>query len=225
MKITVRFFLLALVAYSATLMGIELTTSQDFVRQYFTDIEGDVAFYAINTTLSTFLLAGAALLLMFAALSGDAREQARARWFLISQAGMFAFLAFDDRFQLHEAIAYRIGIGDHFVMLAWVAIEAAFVFGLCRLNRVTLRMAALFVVACGFFTVMLVFDAVVPHDMILRLSIEDLAKTWAAALFLGTGWYAARFHIGFDRDDRTLAQVISGMGCHANQAAAPRGSE
>lgn len=208
MRIAVGIFLLALVAYSATLMAIELTTSQDYVRQYFTDIEGDVAFYAINTTLSTFLLAGAALLLIFAALSGETRKTPPARLFLTSQAGMFAFLAFDDRFQLHEALAYRIGIGDHFVMLTWVAIEAALVFALCRLDRVTLRMAALFAAACGFFALMLVFDAIVPHDMILRLSIEDLAKTWAAALFLGAGWYAARFHLGFDLHDRTLANLL-----------------
>ena len=47
----------------APLVAIELQTSQDYVRQYFTDIRGDVFLYAVNTTLSTFLLAATALLI------------------------------------------------------------------------------------------------------------------------------------------------------------------
>ena len=54
------FILLAV--YSVVLIVIEWQTSQPYVRQFFTDIKGDVFFYAINTTFSVFLLWATALL-------------------------------------------------------------------------------------------------------------------------------------------------------------------
>ena len=35
---------------------------------------------------------------------------------------------------------------------------------------------------------MIFFDACVPHDMVLRLTLEDLAKTWANLCFLTFAW-------------------------------------
>lgn len=181
-----------LAVYSAALVSIELATSQNHVRQYFTDIEGDVLFFAVNTTLSVSLLAGAALLMGFAALT----RSGEGGWpFLLSQGTMFGLLAFDDRFQLHERIGYRLGIGDHYVMLVWAAAELALLGLYCRRRHVTVRMAAFFLAGAGCFALMMVFDALVPHDMVLRLSIEDLAKTWGAAMFFGFGWEGARFHL------------------------------
>jgi hypothetical protein len=58
-----RIFLLLLVAvYSIALLLIEWQTSQTYIRQFVTDIQGDVFFYAINTTFSVFLLWATALL-------------------------------------------------------------------------------------------------------------------------------------------------------------------
>jgi len=58
-----RIFLWLLVAvYSIGLLLIEWQTSQLYVRQFVTDIQGDVFFYAINTTVSVFLLWATALL-------------------------------------------------------------------------------------------------------------------------------------------------------------------
>ena len=42
--------------------------------------------------------------------------------------------------------------------------------------------------AALLFVVMLFFDAVVPHDALLRLSLEDIAKTWAALCFCLFAW-------------------------------------
>lgn len=207
MRAAIGLFFLALAIYSAVLLAVEWHTSQDFVRQYFTDIEGDVPFFAVNTTLSTFLLTGAAILLLFAACAGRRDGPAVAVWFLVTQAAMLAFLAFDDRFQLHEAIAYRVDIADHYVMALWAAIEVALLLGLTRLSFVPVRSAAFFVAGCTCFAVMMVFDALVPHDMVLRLSIEDLAKSWAAALFFAAAWFVARFHLGLDPDARTLGEL------------------
>ncbi len=224
MKAAVGIFVLGLIAYSATLIAIELNTSQDYVRHYFSDIEGVVPFYAINTTLSTVLLAGAALLLVFSALTNTASELRRCRWLLISQAAMFGFLAFDERFQLHEALAWRIGIDDHFIMLFWAVAEAGLLVGLCRLDRVSVRTALLFAAGGAFSFVMMVFDTFVPHDKVLRLSIEDLAKTWAAASFLGAAWFAARFHLGLDPNDRTLADLLRDLRNNRSGAISPRAS-
>ena len=209
MKGATTIFLAALSIYSAVLIATELLTSQDHVRQYFTDIEGDVFFFAINTSLSAFLLSGTALLLAFAALAGPTGKVDRMGWFLLSQAGMFGFLAMDDRFLVHEALAYRLAIGDHFVMLTWAVAETGLLVSLGRPVFVTVRVAALFAAGCAFFALMLSFDALVPHDMVLRLSIEDLSKSWAAACFLGAGWYAARFRLGLDEGDRTLADRVA----------------
>lgn len=210
MRLAIAAFLLALSLYSAALVAIELQTSQDYVRQYFTDIRGDVFLYAVNTTLSTFLLAGTALLLCFAAFAVPAGQFGRTSWFHLGQAAMFGLLAFDDRFLLHETLGYRLEVDDHYVLLVWAALQGALL-GLGRASCVTIWTAVLFAAGCAFFALMLAFDALVPHDMVLRLSIEDLAKSWGAALFLGAAWFAARFHCGLDPDEATLADWLAGV--------------
>ena len=189
-----------LAVYSAALAGLELRTSQDHVRPYFTDIEGEVLFHAVNTTLSVALLAGAALLLLFAALNRRGPGEG-ARAFLAGQAAMFALLAFDDRFQLHERLGYRLGFPDHYVMLAWAAAGVGLLLLYWRSPHVSRRLTGLFLAGTGLFAVMLGFDALAPHDMVLRLSLEDLAKTWAAAMFFAFAWEAARLQLGRDGDE------------------------
>lgn len=54
-----------LILYFAILIFLEITISQEFVRNFFADIEGSVHFYAINNSLSVYLLLSTAL--MFAA--------------------------------------------------------------------------------------------------------------------------------------------------------------
>src|SRR5262245_3158062 len=101
------FALLAL--YSAALAGIELATSQDYVRNFFTDIERPVPFYAINTTLSVFLLWSTALVSVFAAsFLENAPGAMRVCRFYLSKAAMFALMGFDDHFLVHEKVSYRL---------------------------------------------------------------------------------------------------------------------
>jgi hypothetical protein len=61
-RVGLIFGFVLLTVYSVVLMVIEWQTSQSYVRQFFTDIEGEVFFYAINTTFSVFLLWATALL-------------------------------------------------------------------------------------------------------------------------------------------------------------------
>ena len=44
--------------------------------------------------------------------------------------------------------------------------------------------------------------------MFLRLSIEDIAKSWAAACFFAAAWCLARFHIGIAADATTVGQWV-----------------
>jgi hypothetical protein len=186
-----------LIAYSAALIGIEWHTSQDYVRNFFCDIEGPVPFYAVNTTISVFLLWATALLfaVCLACERGDPARR-RARWFYLSQILVFAWLGMDDRFKLHEAIAGRLGIGDHYVLSAVAAVEVAllvFLGGAIVFRRAPLIRLG---IASMFFVVMLFFDAVYPHDAVLRLSLEDIAKTWGTFFFSLFAWQLFTERIG-----------------------------
>ncbi|BDI60851.1 hypothetical protein [Qipengyuania nanhaisediminis] len=211
MRPTAILFFTGLAIYSAVLVLTEAATSQDYVRHYFADIDGGRPFLAINTTLSTLLLTGGAILLVFAATASGQPPVARRTWLLWSQAGMLAFLAFDDRFQLQEALAYRIGVADHFIMICWAGIEAALILAFARRDSIPVRAFLLVAAGAGLFAIMMVFDALVAHDAFLRLSLEELAKSWAAAMFFAACWVMARFHCGFDREARTLAQVTGNL--------------
>ena len=88
-----------MVVYSLVLVTIELETSQAHVRHYFTDIEGPVRLYAINTTLSTFLLWASALIFcVVLRMIGGAPGHHKERLFCISQVVVFGYLGADDRF-------------------------------------------------------------------------------------------------------------------------------
>lgn len=183
-----------LAAYSLCLVGREMSSSQAQVRPYFSDIGSETALFGVNTTLSVALLGGAALLLLFAATAGD-RQRDSSRLFLLSQAALFAFLAADDRFQLHERIAWRLGVGDHYVTLAWAIAELGLLAALWRPTLLPLHVTFLFLAGGAMFVVSFLVDALAGADTWLRLSVEDLAKTWGAAMFFNFGWETARFHL------------------------------
>ena len=179
----------ALGAYSVGLIGIELCTSQDYVRHYVSDVEGPVRFYAVNTTLSVFMLWATALLFGVGLwCATGANERWQTRWFLASQIAIFAWLGLDDRFRIHEYVAEHAGIGDHYVLIAVGIVE---ILCLTLLGwQIIMRRAVLIWLAAAsvLFAVMLFFDAVVPHDALLRLSVEDVTKTWAALCFCLFAW-------------------------------------
>ena len=171
------------------LIAVELNTSQDFVRNYFTDIEGPVPFYAVNTTISVFLLWSTSLLFIvcYAALE-HIPGTTRLRWFCLSQVFIFAFLGFDDRFKVHEGLAWRLGIDDHYILIVTAAMELTFLFWLGGWRILWSPAGSRLSIAALLFVIMIVIDACFPHDMVLRLTLEDLAKTWAALFFALFAW-------------------------------------
>lgn len=183
---------LGLALYSATLMTIEWQTSQDYVRQYFTDIKGGVFFYAVNTTMSSSLLAGAGLLFLFTGLC--AVQSKRQKLLFVGQALFCLWSAFDDRFFIHETVASALGTGDGYLMASVALLNCALYLVFFRPADFNLTMAVRLILAAGFYFIMLLFDTSMPERMLWRLSVEDLCKSWAALMFLALGWEALRFH-------------------------------
>lgn len=197
--------ILFLVGYSVALLTLEASTTQETVRPFFSDIGEDEPFFAVNTTLSVSLLGGAALLMLFAALCASDDRCPRQRDFLLSQAALFGFLAADDRFQLHERIGWRLGISDHYVLFVW-GVFAVIAVLVLRPPSPPLRLVVLYAAGVGFFAMMFAIDAFAPPAVALRLSVEDLCKTWGAAMFFAFGWNAASYHLrGAAQSERPLA--------------------
>lgn len=181
-----------LIVYSAILLGVEWSNGQTYVRQYFTDIEGDVKFYAVNTTLSSGMLAASGLLCAF--LARYAAATRTARMLFAGQAAFCLWSAADDRFQFHEAAALWAGTGDGYIMASIAVANAIWYAVWFRPRNFNMRMAVLLFLAAAFYVVMLFFDTSMPHDMLWRLSIEDLCKTWSSFCFFTMSWEALRFH-------------------------------
>ena len=189
MKHIVLALLAILSLYSVALIGIELSTSQDYVHNFFSDIDGPVPFFAVNTTLSVFFLWSTALVFAICVVCTQGLPKMdRLRWFFLSQIFVFAWLGFDDRFKFHEFAARKLDIGDHYILLAVAIVE------LCLLvflgGREILRRPHLYSLGAAsvLFVIMTFFDACVPNDMVLRPTLEDLAKTWANLCFLAFAW-------------------------------------
>jgi hypothetical protein len=182
-------WLILLIIYSTVLMFVEIKTSQDFVRNFFTDIQGDVPFYAINTTLTVFLLWATSLMFQVnLALSPIEKINASQVNFYRSQACFFCYLGFDERLLIHERIGYFLGINDALVILSLGVIELIFIAGWGNYQKWSIATRAYLLKAAICFSLMVVMDGAFPQDMVLRLSLEDLAKTWANVFLFLFSW-------------------------------------
>ena len=194
--LTSYFWILILTAYCVTLIFLEIKVSQQFVRNFFTDIEGPVPFYAVNTTLSVLLLFATAL--MFAVSLVCLRPENKNNNivnFYRSQILIFGYLACDDRFLIHEKIGAILGIQDALVLLGLGILEIVLIltwgnfFQWNKPIRNNLYKAAI----C--FAIMVAIDSLLPREMIPRLSLEDLAKTWANTFLFLFSWSIFRHHV------------------------------
>lgn len=144
-------------------------------------------FYGINTSLSVFLLGATAVLFAVCTLCIEAGPAGRReRIFCRSQVVVFAYLAFDDRFLLHEAVIFLAS--DIWLLLAAGAVELLLLvkFGDLRSRSwFTRRCLAL---GIAFFLAMSMIDAFVPLKLFLRLSFEDLSKLWGTVFFFMFAW-------------------------------------
>ena len=170
--------LILLIIYSAFLIVNELLYGQQHVRQYLTDIKGDVHLYAINTTLTTLFLVLIAYNFFLCIMYGRKNEKSHLPLFVI-QALIFIYLAMDERFMLHEGIGYYLGINDAFLLGAIGVTELIVLYYYKELKfEWTIKSVSLYLGGM-FFGIMVLIDAFGSADGKLRLSLEDLSKTWA----------------------------------------------
>jgi hypothetical protein len=183
-KLLLVVFIVALSIYSGVLLALEFFNSQAYVRNYFTDIIGPVKFYAINTSISVFFLWGTGLLFFVALSFLGANSDYKDKLLFLSQGLVFGYLGMDDRFCLHEAIGNKIHLSDHYVLLFVGGVEVGL---LLLLGWKYLQKPRVLVPLVGgsiLFGLMTIVDGFFPLEMVLRLSMEDLLKTWAGFCFL-----------------------------------------
>ena len=176
-----RFGFLLLTVYSVIIIMLEMQFGQTYVRQYLSDIEGDVVFFAVNTTLTTvFLVLIAYNFILCLIFHGkEKRMDQKLFLFLVCQSLLFLFLAMDERFMIHERIGYYLGFNDAYLLASIGIFELALLFSFEQLRwQRTLKTYALYL-GGFFFGIMILIDAFGATNAVLRLSFEDLAKTWA----------------------------------------------
>lgn len=174
------FFYLALVFYSLLIIVLELRFGQSYVRNYLTDIKGPVFFFAINTTITTFLLWLIAFIYL---LNSNALRKIdhdnRRVYYCQLQTLLFIYLGFDERFLLHEKIGGFLKINDA-LLLSFIALVELFI--LVKIGRVwkyEFKCLKYLFLAGIFFAIMILIDGLLPSKLLLRLSLEDLFKFWA----------------------------------------------
>ena len=192
-KGTVFVFVLASL-YSAVLIIAEALHSQDYVRPYYADIEGSVLFFAVNTTISTALLWACALIFGICLTLLEV-ESTRRRIFYLSQVLVFAYLGLDDRFMFHEILGERLGIADVYLILGLGILEMGTLLFLGEIDKRSASVRFYLLAAGGMFMVMVYADGFMGARQLLRLSIEDLSKTWGGLFLCLMAWRMMRDEI------------------------------
>ena len=188
------FFILTI--YCIVLVSIEVKVSQDFVRNFFADIQGEVPLYAINTSLSVCLLLGTALMFVVILASLPLQESNLNKiLFYRSQVVLFGYLALDDRFLIHEYLGHILGINDALILAGLGILEVFLILTLSNYQQWSRTTINYLLAATACSALMLFIDGVIPSEMIPRLSLEDLSKTWANTFLFMFAWSLFRHNI------------------------------
>lgn len=188
------FFILTI--YCVVLISIEVKVSQDFVRNFFVDIKGEVPLYAINTSLSVALLLGTALMFVVILASLPSQESNSHKiLFYRSQVVLFGYLALDDRFLIHEYLGHILKINDAFILAGLAILEVFLILTLSNYQQWSRTTINYLLAAAACSALMLFIDGALPSEMILRLSLEDLSKTWANTFLFMFAWSLFRHNI------------------------------
>jgi hypothetical protein len=170
--------------YSAALMSMEYRFGQDHVRPYFSDINGPVRFFAVNTTLSSFLLWTVGLAFGTCWLLSEKEDGKKPALFYLSQSLLFFYLGVDELYRLHEWAGGQLGIKDAYVLLVPGGMIAASLWFWGDLDKRSWRTKGYLLMAGVFFAVMVSMDTVASARMVFRLSVEDLSKLWSDVFLL-----------------------------------------
>lgn len=190
--------------YALIMIITELLTSQQYIRHYVTDISGPVFFFAINTTLSAFLLLGASLLFLLNH-SFRRKHTNNNNSFALSQVLIFGFLGLDDRFLFHEKTSDLINNIIQIELIVYPGLfllQAFLIFNLAKEYLASPKILINLCFAILFFSVMFVIDIIIPLHWPMRLATEDTAKVLGSFFLLLYAWDAVHLTIqeAFDGD-------------------------
>ncbi len=177
----IRIGILLLIIYSIFIIAIEYLFGQPHVREYLGDIKGDVILFGINTTLTTLFLVLIAYNFILCTVNYKKSEKSEKSFlpFFVLQTALFLYLAIDERFMIHERIGHYLGFESAYLLASIGLFELIILYHYKELNwQKTVKSYTLYL-ACIFFGIMILLDAFGTADGKLRLSFEDLSKTWA----------------------------------------------
>ena len=173
-----------LTGYTGILIYTEARFSQDFVRNYFSDVIGPRPFYAVNSVFSLCLMFCTAVIFLINFIMADGlRGRGKAPLFYATQVVMFVYLATDELCMIHELVGLRFGLNDAFIVLAMGIAELFLIAGIGELRTMGSRARRLLYTAVVLFVFMWFIDAFAAKRAFLRLSFEDLSKLWAIVFF------------------------------------------
>jgi hypothetical protein len=181
----IRWYYTILILFSIIIITLESKFGQDYVRHYLTDLKGPVLFYGIQTTITTVLLVIISynFILTYFFAKNIPTHPKNFKLFFLSQALVFLFLAVDERFMIHERIAFVLKIHDAIPLLG-IAVFQLLIFIYYRVYCKTLiYWNSPIVLGSICFAVMILIDAFAPLNAGLRLSFEDLFKLWGIFFF------------------------------------------
>ncbi|MCW5518103.1 hypothetical protein [Muriicola sp. Z0-33] len=177
-KTSFKIGILLLIIYSFFIIYNEFLFGQLHVRQYLTDIKGDVILFGINTTFTTIFLVLIAYNFFLCTVNYKKSEKSDLPFFVF-QTALFLYLAIDERFMIHESLGYHLGFKDAFLLVSIGLFELIILYYYKELNwKKTVKSYALYLGGL-FFGIMILIDTFGAKNGILRLSFEDLSKTWA----------------------------------------------
>ena len=196
MKKLGMFIFALLIIYSLLMFFLEIKTSQEYIRNYFTDIKGPVLFFAVNTTVCVFLAWGTALIFSICLMLISSEGERKERFFLWSQVIIFIYLGCDDRFMFHEHFGVVFGVKDALILGAIGVVEVILLLGPGNFFRRPGRIRQPVYFAAIFFGAMIVIDGLFPARMTGRLALEDLCKLWAYVFLFYFAWEVCRGKVG-----------------------------
>jgi hypothetical protein len=190
-----RILLSALGVYTLLIAAVDFFVSSRAARYFLTDITssspdyGHLPLYAVNTSLSVFLLwAGAVLFLMAWRCLRQEEIGGREEAFLVSQMLIFFYLGCDDRFLVHEGLSDQLGFKEWIFFGVMGSLEAFFLLYFGKIFGRSRKVLIDVVLAGFFFSIMFMVDIVVPYNVRMHLSAEDLAKLWSAVFLFKFAW-------------------------------------
>jgi hypothetical protein len=184
-KLSVAAIFLFFLFYTSFFLALNIHCTQEQMSYYFADITGPVMFYAVNTTLSVLLLWGTGLIFLLCFfIETETTRDLRRIAFYFSQIIVFWFLAFDDRFGLHEYLGSAFQIHKAYILLFWGCLEGIALTWSESFHKSSLAAKFNIILAAFLFFCMFLVSALVPPEVIMFETVKDMLKIWSSLFII-----------------------------------------